>query len=73
MKFCDFCDCKECEFGYGPKKKIYHARTIDGRWICELCYNYDLCTADGPNRSSNPCTNRDCIHRPRLASEWNLT
>lgn len=39
--------------------------------ICEICYGYDLCMADGPNRNPDgPCKDKDCIHRPKLVGEW---
>lgn len=72
MSFCDFCDCNECQFGYDAKKKIHHAKTSDGKLICEICYEYDLCTANVPNRRSNPCINKNCTHRPIIVSEWSL-
>ena len=68
MAFCDFCDCNDCRYG---TKYLSHAQTSDGKWICDVCYTYDLCTADGPNRNwSGPCKNKDCQHRPTLVGEW---
>lgn len=69
MAFCDFCNCQQCQNGY--PYEVWHAPTIDGRWICDVCYRYDLCTADGPDRNWNgPCEDFDCIHRPKLSGDW---
>lgn len=66
--FCDYCTCNSCQYG---DKYIHHAQTDSGKWICDVCYTYDLCTADGPNRNKNgPCDNNDCIHRPKITSKW---
>jgi len=67
MAFCDYCDCEDCQNG---TEYISHAQTVDGKWICDVCYLYDLCTADGPKRGALPCENKDCVHRPKLVSEW---
>lgn len=49
----------------------YHAQTVDGRWICNTCFTYDLCTS-GPDRNNDgPCKDKLCRHRPRLKdSKW---
>jgi len=71
MGFCDFCTCESCTEG---TKGLFHALCVDGRYICDVCYTYDLCTSDtpgGPPRNpSGPCDNKDCIHRPKLIGEW---
>lgn len=66
MAFCDFCTCGNCEHG---APWLSHAPTADGRWICDICYRYDVCTSTGP------CENEDgsiieCEHRPKLVGEW---
>jgi hypothetical protein len=72
MAFCDFCDCGDCQEG---AKHLHHAETSDGRWICDCCWLYDMCTMDhnpfGVSRSrSGPCDDRDCPHRPKVVGEW---
>ena len=68
INFCNYCRCGDCVYG---KPGLYHALTIDGDWICDVCWLYDMCTNDGPNRNRNgPCENRDCIHRPRIKGKW---
>ena len=65
--FCDYCSCDDCKYG---SYFISHAKTLDGKQICDVCYTYDLCTS-GPNRNSNgPCKEKNCIHRPKLISDW---
>lgn len=67
MRFCDFCLCSQCAQG---DIWLSHAQTEDGRWICDVCYTYDLCTS-GPNRNpSGPCEDPNCIHRPKLVTDW---
>ncbi len=67
MNFCDFCTCDQCKFG---EKNLYHAKTTSGKWICDICFSYDVCTS-GPNRNPNgPCESDTCKHRPRLISGW---
>jgi hypothetical protein len=65
--FCDFCQCDDCKFG---NNVLRHARTEDGRWICDVCYSFHLCTS-GPNRNPyGPCSNLNCSHRPKLVTDW---
>lgn len=40
MKYCDFCTCDNCQNG---TPHITHARTEDGRNICDICWRYDVC------------------------------
>ena len=69
MNFCDFCDCDDCKYGNGIVS-TNHAQTSDGRWICDICYTYDMCTS-GPNRNpKGPCDNKNCEHRPKIISSW---
>lgn len=65
--YCGYCDCEDCAHG---TQYLYHAKTADGRWICDVCYTYDLCTS-GPQRNANgPCEDGPCPHRPLLMTEW---
>jgi hypothetical protein len=57
--FCDYCKCYGCKFG---EVHLSHAKTEDGRWICDTCYQYHQC----PN---GPCDG-ECDHRPKLVSAW---
>lgn len=69
MNFCDFCSCEDCITG-DCKHEIFHAKTSDDKFICDVCYTYDVCTS-GSNRSLNgPCEDKECIHRPKIISEW---
>lgn len=71
MAFCDFCACESCQTGEGIPH-LSHAKTSDGRWICDVCYAYDECVraqrAKGEAR--NPCKDRGCEHRPKIVGEW---
>lgn len=67
MAFCDFCTCEDCVQGHQGR---FHAETVDGRWICDVCFTYDQCTADDgtgkPRNPNGPCAETECPHRPRL-------
>lgn len=65
MAFCDFCDCDDCKNG---TKYLTHAQTSDGKWICDVCYQYDVCVDQKRknNDYSGPCENLDCAHRPKV-------
>ena len=71
--FCDFCDCEDCRDG---SELLYHASTTDNKWICDVCWTYDLCTSNnnpfGVDRNPDgPCpSNVECRHRPRLSGPW---
>lgn len=68
--FCDFCTCEMCQTGADDYLELFHAQTVDGQWICDICFSYDQCTT-GPNRNPNgPCENNECEHRPRLITEF---
>jgi hypothetical protein len=69
MAFCDNCKCSDCQNG---TEYISHAQTADGSWICDVCYTYDLCTASDAVKvdCDVPCEDRNCIHRPKIVSEW---
>lgn len=63
-RFCDFCSCDDCKRG---QDYLSHAETVDGRFICDVCYLYDLCT----RTESMPCESDLCAHRPALKTgEW---
>lgn len=59
---CDFCRCTGDNTGHSA-----YAKTEDGRWICDVCYLYDLCTEGNHN---GPCADKNCPHRPKLATGW---
>jgi hypothetical protein len=70
MAFCDFCKCDNCRDGIPD---LYHAKTAGDRWICDVCWRYDVCTQ--PNGMSYPCEDAEghaynCPHRPILVSGW---
>lgn len=70
MIYCNYCDCNGCKYGNMDDVKLYHAKTFNNDWICNVCYKYDLCTS-GPLRNKNgPCENDECIHRPKIISNW---
>jgi len=65
MNYCNYCPCADCKHG---TKHIRHAKTINGDWICDVCYTYEVCLDAG---MSEPCPSKiKCIHRPILISEW---
>ena len=65
ISFCDFCECNDCKYG---TKYIRHAQTSTGQWICDTCYQYDLCTYKPGH--DGPCEDRECEHRPKIVSDW---
>lgn len=74
MAFCDFCTCKTCQNG---TEGLTHARTKGDRWICDVCWTYDLCTSDKnpygtPRNKDGPCpSDKACAHRPLLSTgKW---
>lgn len=62
MAFCDYCTCSDCKSG---APWLVHAQTESGKWICDVCFNYECCLRAG----YNPC-DKQCSHRPKLISEW---
>ena len=40
MAYCDFCTCGDCQEG---TRYLRHAPTVDGRWICDVCWGYEVC------------------------------
>ena len=67
MAFCDFCDCELCRDG---SFYLSHAKTEDGRNICDTCFSYDLCTSGADRNPDGPCHEVECKHRPKIVSEW---
>lgn len=70
--FCDFCKCKACQNG-----EIYllHAKTLTGKWVCDVCYAYDICIVAKRKigELGGPCeANEQCDHKPKLFKpiEW---
>ena len=57
--YCDYCECNMCKYGDGMSE---HAKTA-GDWICDTCWNYDIC-------GDQPCDDLECIHRPKLVSDF---
>ncbi len=47
---------------------LYHTQTIDGRWICETCYTYDMCAHNHSDPCEGLCGERKCDHRPKLVN-----
>lgn len=67
MTFCDYCNCNDCKNGI---KGLFHAATKDGDWICEICYEYDLCASAKCDPCSGACATNECGHRPQIISKW---
>lgn len=69
--FCDFCPCRDCQTG-DSLHILCHAQTSDGRWICDICYEYDECVSAQRKAGEpvDPCKNKECAHRPKIISEW---
>ena len=65
-RFCDFCPCNDCKYGWHDMPDIGHAPTDDGRWICDICYSYDECTKGSSRNPKGPCEDENCKHRPKL-------
>lgn len=70
MNFCDYCSCDTCKNG---EYYLAHARTVDGKYICDVCYWFDICRREPFTRKRHqgePCENKNCEHRPKLISKW---
>jgi hypothetical protein len=67
MAFCDYCPCKSCQEGIFPYNR--HAQTVDGKWICDVCFEYDVCLSFPERKGKSPCDTL-CEHRPKLISDW---
>ena len=79
MAFCDFCQCENCQHGTEDGKPCHwlsHAPTADGRWICDVCWQYDVCDEHNGKPYYGPCEDEhgkpiaDCPHRPKLVGPW---
>ena len=68
-RFCDFCTCDNCVNG---GDLLHHAKTEDGRWICDVCYRYDECVKAQRllGIRNGPCNDLNCAHRPKIVSGW---
>ena len=67
--FCDFCKCLGCQQGLDPYN--WYAQADDGRWICDVCYDYEVCQEFPDRKGKGPCDiGVLCRHRPKLVSEW---
>jgi hypothetical protein len=70
MSFCDYCDCKDCQNG---NSYLEHAKTSDGKMICDVCYEYEVCQDYPDRKGKGPCLGEErtsCTHRPKIISEW---
>ncbi len=56
MAFCDFCPCEQCKTGEAVIE-VFHAQTIDGRWICDICWHYSACLSAPAFLEGNALTN----------------
>lgn len=68
--FCDFCKCDSCKFG---ESHLSNAQTEDDRWICDVCWLYEVCMEAKIakfGKHDGPCDDRNCEHRPKLKTEW---
>lgn len=65
--FCDFCPCSDCKNG---ASYVSHAKTSTGRWICDVCFLYDICASVTKGKQSAPCEDKNCVHRPKIVSKW---
>lgn len=75
MAFCDFCTCNDCRKG---NRGLIHAMTADNRWICDVCWRYDVCVSEKRKSGvrDRPCETLagraipGCPHRPKLVTGW---
>ena len=69
MAFCDYCNCSDC---VGGENWLSHARTVEGKWICDVCYDIELCvTAKAlSGEFGDPCEKGCCEHRPKLVDNY---
>ena len=67
--FCNFCKCSDCING---SKFLRHAQTTKNKWICDVCYHYDVCidAKRKEGKREGPCDDKNCVHRPKLKSGW---
>jgi hypothetical protein len=62
-KFCDYCTCTDCQGETRSYVGTCTLRMIDDTHMCDLCYTYPDCFADGEN-CEHYCTHGWCEHRP---------
>lgn len=70
MAFCDYCSCSDCMLG---KSYLSHAQTENNKWICDVCYSYDVCMnkqREETGTHNGPCSIENCNHRPKLITSW---
>lgn len=69
LPFCSFCDCPDCR---GGREDLSHAQTEDGRWICDVCYEYECCinAQQKAGLKAEPCPPGPGEHRPKLVGPW---
>ena len=80
MSFCDFCKCEQCQTGEGGPAEYTHAPTADGKHICDVCWQYNVCGRErqraGAKYCGPPCEDAegrpipDCPHRPKIVGPW---
>lgn len=67
--FCDYCDTLDV-FSGEERTDLSHAQAVDGRWICDQCYYFWICTTSKNNPNVlGPCKDK-CSHRPSLMTKW---
>lgn len=73
MSFCNYCLCQTCQNGRGG---LTHALTSDQKWICDVCYYYEVCLdrceiKHGNKPRHEPCKySEECESRPKLIGKW---
>lgn len=70
MAFCDYCECEDCRLG---TSYFTHAKTSNGKWICDVCYEYEVCQEWSDRKGKGPCLGSEraaCTHRPKIVSKW---
>lgn len=70
MAYCDYCPCQGCQEG---EPWLTHAQTINGKWICDVCYEYEVCQEWSDRKGKGPCLGEEraeCTHRPKLSTDW---
>jgi len=68
--FCDYCSCESCKNG---ASYLWNAETVDGKMICDVCWQYEVCmTAQikETGKHNGPCPG-NCKHRPAIKTKWN--
>ena len=70
--FCNYCPCQDCKTGESLAE-ILHAQTERGDWICDVCYEYEVCQDFPERKGKGPCLDearKTCAHRPKLVTGW---